>query len=404
MTGILGLVSGVGQMKLLYYCPEYYYRHGGSTHARGFFGAIKKLPTVSESFLYPKSNFQRGLQNAHNKNTPVGKLWFLPPTVRRIVQYFMPRRNLTRELIKEIQNNECDAIVIRTGTRQPAFRKIKKTCPDTLVCLEINAAYFDESFLSLPLRSFFQRLEVMRFNQADAIVVVSSHLKAYLEKRGINSQKILVNQNGVNAEAIEHTGLCNLRKRYGISNDAFVVGYIGGMETFRRLPEVIGYIAELRRGGHDDIYFMIVGDGKDMPAVQAAIEDECDILGDAVNLVGWQAHSEVPKFLATFDVAIFPFTNAYCSPLKLFEYLGAGLPTIGPDTPAVREVFEDGVHLKLVKRDGSDFLSTLLDLKNNPQLRKDLGHNGQRLVLDQYTWEKNAERVVGHIQSKLAHD
>jgi glycosyltransferase involved in cell wall biosynthesis len=80
------------------------------------------------------------------------------------------------------------------------------------------------------------------------------------------------------------------------------------------------------------------------------------------------------------------------------------VPTIGPDTPAVREVFENGVHLQLVKQDGSDFLSTLLDLKNNPQLRTELGRNGQRLVLNQYTWKKNAERVVGHIQNNLTHD
>ena len=386
-------------VRILYYCPEYYYRHGGSTHAREFFGALKKLPTVTESFLYPKSSLQHYLQNTHNKNKSVSKIWFLPPTVKRIVKYFMPRRNLTRELIKEIQTKECDAIVIRIGAGQPTFRRIKKACPDTLVCLEINAAVFDESFVGLPFRSIFQKLEVMRFNQADALVVVSSHLKAYLENRGISSKKILVNQNGVNAEAIEHTGPCNLRKQYGIPKETFVVGYVGGMETFRRLPEIIGYIAELRHSGNDDIYFMIVGDGRDMSAIQAAIENERDILGDTVKLVGWQPHSEIPKFLAIFDLAIFPFTNAYCSPLKLFEYLGAGVPTVGPDTPAVREVFEDGVHLKLVKKDGSDFLSTLLDLKNNPQLRIELSHNGQRLVLNQYTWKKNAERVVGHIQN-----
>jgi glycosyltransferase involved in cell wall biosynthesis len=88
--------------------------------------------------------------------------------------------------------------------------------------------------------------------------------------------------------------------------------------------------------------------------------------------------------------------------LKLFEYLGAGLPTLGPDTHAVREVFQDGVHLKLVKQDGSNFASAVLELKADPRLRAELALNGRRLVLNEYTWKKNAERVVNHVQNMVA--
>ena len=77
--------------------------------------------------------------------------------------------------------------------------------------------------------------------------------------------------------------------------------------------------------------------------------------------------------------------------LKLFEYLGAGLPTIGPDTPAVREVFKDGVHLRLVKQDGSNLANAILELKNNPPFRKELAIKGQKLVLNEYSWKKCRE-------------
>jgi len=243
----------------------------------------------------------------------------------------------------------------------------------------------------------------MRFNHADAIVVVSSYLKTYMEERGISSEKILVNQNGVSAEAIDLAGVHDVKEDYGIPANAFVIGYIGGMETFRRLPEVVGYIVKLLRSGVDNLYVVIVGDGEDMSAVKAAIEVDQDILAGVVVLAGWQEQSELPRFLKTFDLAIFPFTNDYCSPLKLFEYLGAGIPTIGPDTSAVRDIFEDNIHLRLIKQDGSNFISTILDMKADPQLRARLGNNGRRLVLSEYTWKKNAERVVGHIQSVRHH-
>jgi len=85
----------------------------------------------------------------------------------------------------------------------------------------------------------------------------------------------------------------------------------------------------------------------------------------------------------------------YCSPLKLFEYLGAGLPTIGSDTPAVREVFKDGVHLRLVKQDGSNLANAILELKNNPPFRKELAIKGQKLVLDEYSWKKMPRESCG---------
>jgi glycosyltransferase involved in cell wall biosynthesis len=211
------------------------------------------------------------------------------------------------------------------------------------------------------------------------------------------SEKILVNQNGVNAGAIDLVNVNGVREDYGIPAKAFVIGYIGGMETFRRLPEVIGYFAQLRRIDNGDFYFIIVGDGEDMPAVKAAIESDKDVLDDAVKLTGWQEQSRLPEFLNTFDLAILPFTNDYCSPLKLFEYLGAGVPTIGPDTPAVREVFENGVHLRLIKQDGSDFIRAVIELREDPGLRTMLRDNGKKLVLNEYTWVKNAERLVKHI-------
>ena len=382
-------------MRILYYCPEYFSLHGGRAHARGFFGALKNVSSVSESFLYPSNN--SGEQHSKGKVSP-DKLKLLPRTVRQLIYLFWPRRNLTNILIREIRNHECDALIIRTGLCNLLIGMIKRACPDTVTCLEINAAACDESFRGVPFRSVLQRLEVMMFNRADAITVVSSYLKNYLVKRGVPSRKIIVNHNGVNVDAVTYSGLDNIRKKYGIPDGAFLLGYIGGMETFRRLPEVIRYMAELRSAGNYDLYLLIVGDGKDMGNVQAAIEAERSVLGNSVKCLGWQEHSEVPKFLSAFDISIFPFTNDYCSPLKLFEYMGAGVPTIGPDTAAVREVFEDGVHLKLVKQDGSNFISTVMDLKDNPQLRAELGDNGRQLVLSEYTWEKNVERVLTHIQ------
>jgi len=387
-------------MRVLYYCPEYYFTHGGRTHARGFFGALGKLPEVEACFLFPEREPARAPVDpgGQSRGARRERLWFLPQTWRQVVRCFAPRPALTRAVIAAIKAKRCDALVIRTGTGRPSIRGIRRACPGVPVCAEVNSALFDEGFHGLALRPLFQRWEVRRFNQADGVTVVSSDLKQYLQKQGVPAEKILVNQNGVDLTALETAGPDRVREQYGIPVSAFVIGYVGGMETFRRLPEVVGQIAELRRAGHDDIYLLMVGDGTDMLAVKAAIEANRAVLGDAVKLAGWRDHGEIPQYLASFDIALFPFTNAYCSPLKLFEYLGAGLATIGPDTPAVREVFEDGVHLRLAKQDGSDLAAIVQELKASPELRQSLAQRGREMVAAGYTWRQNAERVVAHIR------
>ncbi|HHH44033.1 MAG TPA: hypothetical protein ENK49_07845, partial [Gammaproteobacteria bacterium] len=269
-------------MRILYYCPEYYSRHGGRTHARGFYHALEKLPSVSRCFLYPENSAQAGAGSGRTGTRRAGKLWFLPSTPRRIIRFFKPRHRLSRALINVIKKNECDAIVIRTGVRFPAIGDIKRACPGVQVCLEINSAHFDESFNGLPLRRVFQRWEASRFNQADALVVVSSYLKKYLEARAVSPEKILVNQNGVDESLINLSGVPDLRRHYGFPDDAFVIGYIGGMESFRRLPEVVEYVAEIWRAGNTDIRLLIVGDGAERSAVQAAVEAQADGFREAV--------------------------------------------------------------------------------------------------------------------------
>jgi glycosyltransferase involved in cell wall biosynthesis len=60
-----------------------------------------------------------------------------------------------------------------------------------------------------------------------------------------------------------------------------------------------------------------------------------------VILTGERPHEEIPSLLAGFDVAIIPYrvspAMAAASPVKLREYLAAGLPVVSVDVPEVRE-------------------------------------------------------------------
>ena len=59
-------------------------------------------------------------------------------------------------------------------------------------------------------------------------------------------------------------------------------------------------------------------------------------------LVGEVAYDDIPRWLAGFDVAVLPYRGdglvQASRPLKLLEYLAAGLPVVSVDIPAAREL------------------------------------------------------------------
>lgn len=396
-------------MRVMYYCPEYFLTHGGRTHAREFFAALEKNPEIETASIFqPAENLEPDNPSAalagQNKSTNVGLP--LPLFVLKTMRYWKPKYHLTDQLVDAIRRMKADTLIIRTGARNPLLSVIRKKLPDVSICLEVNAAYFDEMFPSLPIvKPLLERLEVRRYRMADAICVVSSYLRDYLVERGIEPSRILVNHNGVNEQAFTSKPVMTAEAAtvlQDIPNEAFVIGYVGGMERFRRLPELIRHFANLVRQGHRDLFLLIVGDGADKTNVAAEISRHQEAVRGRIQCVGWQPHDAIPAIMSRFNIAVFPFTNPYCSPLKLFEYLGCGLPTIGPDTPAVRDVFEHETHLLLAQQDGSDFEKLIIQLYESSALRDRLAQSGRNHVLKEYTWRRNVDRMLGHLKQHAA--
>ena len=389
-------------MRVLYYCPEYFSNHGARTHAREFFHALQNSPGVAEAFIYDERPKSESDASPHVAKKTGGRTRFLPKSIKRFFHFWKPKNALTQSVLDELKANACDVLIVRSGTRIPSLQEIKRQRPDLLVCLEINSAFFDEFYANIPFRRFIQNMEVKRFSYADSFFTVSRYLKEYLLERGLPDSRVLINQNAVNTEVFRPLAkdlALTQELNFNIPADAFVLGYVGGMEVFRRLPEVIDLFSELRVKGHKQVFLLMIGDGVDRQAVEARIKANAPDISGWITCLGWQPYENIPRLISLFDVAIFPFTNPYCSPLKLFEYLAMEKAVLGPDTPAVREVFTEGEHVSLVKEDGSDFCDKVIELITSSSLRSNLAENGKQRVIENYTWEKNASGVLDHIRS-----
>jgi glycosyltransferase involved in cell wall biosynthesis len=108
--------------------------------------------------------------------------------------------------------------------------------------------------------------------------------------------------------------------------------------------------------------------------------------------------SQVPHYVKGFQVGLMPYLQnrhaEYISPLKLYDYLAAGLPIASLDIPAARE-FSQHIHLAGNPRSFAQAVRAAL-ADTTPER-----YQARRNVAAQHTWEARVEQLSDLIQAQL---
>jgi glycosyltransferase involved in cell wall biosynthesis len=98
------------------------------------------------------------------------------------------------------------------------------------------------------------------------------------------------------------------------------------------------------------------------------------------------------------DVALVmaePDSAFHYSPLKLAEYLAAGLPVIAPRVAQCTERLRDGVDALLVTPGDANALKEALEyLRDDPTKRTALGRRARAAAEDRWSWDQQVRSVL----------
>ncbi|MDO5015169.1 MAG: glycosyltransferase family 4 protein [Clostridia bacterium] len=87
-------------------------------------------------------------------------------------------------------------------------------------------------------------------------------------------------------------------------------------------------------------------------------------------------------------------------PIKLFEYMAAGLPVIASDFPLWKEIIdENNCGLVVDVEDREEISKKIKYLIDNPEYACQLGRNGRENVVKKYDWKVEAKRLVEFYKS-----
>lgn len=230
---------------------------------------------------------------------------------------------------------------------------------------------------------------------ADVVACGAPEVAEQALRMGTRPERIVITPTGVDLDLFDPppdaAARAAQRDQLGLGG-RFVVGWVGSFRPFHSLDRAVDAVADL-----EGATLLLVGDGPERPAIEARARQR------GVHLVctGTVDHADLPRHLAAMDVGLVlaPADAAFhYSPLKLAEYLAAGLPVVAPAVGTVTARLTDGVDALLVDpADPTALGAALRALRAEPALRDRLSVAGRAAAEAHWSWDEQVRRVVAAI-------
>jgi glycosyltransferase involved in cell wall biosynthesis len=246
-------------------------------------------------------------------------------------------------------------------------------------------------------------LERWTFATADVSIATNdSYRRIAIERGGMTPDRVFVVRSGPDLSRLHRLPPRDDLRR----GKRFLVGYVGVIGKQEGIDLLLESVAHLRGVlGRNDIHFVIIGSGTEVPALQAMTRNLG--LEDCVEFAGRVSDHDLWEILGTADVCVNPDRanemNDKSTMNKILEYMALAKPIVQFDLTEGRYSAGDA-SLYARPNDTRDFAEKLCVLLDDPEQRRRMGEIGRARVEGELAWHHQVPTLLAAYEMAFLED
>ncbi len=224
-------------------------------------------------------------------------------------------------------------------------------------------------------KSIAYYIESFAYKNADKIVITSEEGKVFIKNNfHIEDSKINLIPNYIDTKRF---GLLETQKEPGR------IVFVGRLDPVKNLENLIKGMKGLNAS------LVIIGEGP--------LRKDLELLAKSekvrVEFRGIVSQENLPLELNKSEIFVL-LSVSEGNPKVLLEGMSCGMPCLGSNIPSIREIIRDGENGILCQTDAESIHLGLVKLLENVDLRKQLGINARKTIMDRFSFEKIIEKEL----------
>lgn len=233
------------------------------------------------------------------------------------------------------------------------------------------------SFMRRAVSKMFELYENRCVRKYDAIIVPTPHIRKRFRKLNDSVWEIC---NFPSIDEINYSG-----ENYSNSNPGCYIGELSNTRGIRQIAEATHRIG---------LRLNLCGRFYSKGLEQELLENYSN-----VKYLGFLGITDISKILSNSGMGFVTLldtpNDAMSYPVKLFEYMAAGIPIISSNFPVYKEIVEvNNCGICVDPLDIDAIYDAIKKIRNNQEYAEELHKNGRRAVDEKYNWESQVKILI----------